>query len=99
MSTNESYTYEHTLSLHEALPIYATARILDIAHHLAQGSACLDVHCVILPESFNREGMLVGTKRARGWWEGRKLGFLGRAFGIGGQPAHAIIVEIGRAHV
>src|SRR3546814_4707506 len=36
--------------------------------------------------------VLVPAKRARGGREGRKLGLLGGAFGIGRQPAHAIIV-------
>src|SRR3546814_4776150 len=70
----------------------AAACTLDIAHHLAEVAARFDVDRVILPEPLHREGVLVPAKRARGGREGRKLGLLGGAFGIGRQPAHAIIV-------
>src|SRR3546814_14651583 len=71
----------------------ASARTLDIAHHLAEVAARLDIYCVILPEPLDRKGMLIRAERACGGREGRKLGRLGHAFGIGGQTAHANIVD------
>src|SRR3546814_5938522 len=64
----------------------ASARTLDIAHHLAEVAARLDIYCVILPEPLDRKGMLIRAERACGGREGRKLGRLGHAFGIGRQP-------------